>query len=538
MTLVSNDRKLFKVDKKEDIEDMALSAELLAFMKNMQVSVDKISKDIIASKADLKSDINDGRREVKEELFAMNKKINAINDIVEKNKENDDRRMNRMEKRMEEFDRERKNLELQARKRKEISVGSVAKEATTEEAKVTKNVEERQQQQQQQQRSFKAGSEELYSDKARRGRVDTRDTTEELVPEVEVFKSAWARQFSQVNLEEQLIAATEAAARIDNSNVKKQPKVTPPAKLLKMGESLELHSQQDWHWEESDSDWENTIDKREKNKDKKRKAKEKKQAKVAKAVKVAKCTIGVGPIATESIDYFNVITADYNEAKRMAATEFLMGYLKYNHEDMEDLTITDTKISAKGDGILYLVLDHPDKVRNIRRRIADVQNKDVKTREFIPPYFFNRYTALGRHAQALRAANADIKTQIRFEETDIELYTKERGVDGPFQPAGIHEVASKVDLPPIDYNAKWRRNEDRPAWRSVSPQRQKVTLKSLAGRPSSQKEHSPDREPVSKKSKHEMNAESSSSSDTDTDNEPESPAKKQQEDAVPMNTTN
>ena len=358
------------------------------------------------------------------------------------------------------------------------------------------------------------------------------------MPETVGFKSAWARQYSQVNLEQQLTAATEAAARMEEQNLKKQRKLTPQTKPLKMGDSLELHSQQDWNWEEGDSEWEGTIDKREKNMEKKRKDREKKSAKVAKAIKVAKCTIGVGPIASQSIDYFNNITADYNEAKKMAATEFLIGYLKYDHEDMEDLNITDTKISAKGDGILYLVLDHPDKVRNIRRRIADVQNQDIKTREFIPPHFFNRYTALGKHAQELRASNNNIKTQIRFEDTDIELYTKERGSDAPFQPVGINDKASKVDLPPIDFNAKWRRKEDRPAWRSVSPQSQRVVLKSLAGRPSSQRKPScsPVKEPACKKSKHQMNAESSSSDGSDS--EPESPASRQQTEDVPMITTN
>ena len=44
---------------------MAIPAELLAFMQKMQLSVDKISKDITESKADLKKDFNEGRREMK-----------------------------------------------------------------------------------------------------------------------------------------------------------------------------------------------------------------------------------------------------------------------------------------------------------------------------------------------------------------------------------------------------------------------------------------------------------------------------------------
>ena len=101
-------------------------------------------------------------------------------------------------------------------------------------------------------------------------------------------------------------------------------------------------------------------------------------------------------------------------------------------------------------------MDSPGKVRNLRRRIADVQNQDIKTREYIPPHFFNHYSALSKYAQELRASkNNVVKTQIRFEDTDIELYAKEHGTDDPFQPVGINEPGTKVELPPIDYNIKW-----------------------------------------------------------------------------------
>ena len=538
MTLVQHDQYRIVVDKIEQVEDMALSQELLTFMQKMQVSVDKISEDIIASKADLKKDIKESRKEVKEELSAMNKKMNTINEQVRKNKEEDDARFERLERRFDEFDEEKRKIDAQTRKRKDISEGMKADENTIGRVVKTKPGPDARNRS-----KSNTDTVDSYRDKVKNCNNSAKDTTEILVPEPVVFKSAWARQYSQVNLEEQLIAATEAAAKMEEQKEQKetkQRKIHPPTKPLKMGDSLELHSQQDWNWEDGDTDWEGTIDKQEKNREKKRRDREKKTKKVAKAINVAKCTIGIGPIATQSIDYFNDITADYHEAKKMAATEFLMGYLKFDHDDMEDLNISDTKISAKGDGILYLVLDHPDKVKDIRRRISDIQNKDVKTREYIPPHFFNRYTALGRHAQDLRAANIDIKTQIRFEETDIELYTKERGSDGPFQPVGINNASTKVDLPPIDFNAKWRRREDRPALRRVSPQNQKVTLKSLAGRTTTQKNSSgsPSYEPANKRSKHQMNKESSSSGSA-SDSEPDSPARrKTTDDDVTMTTPN
>ena len=58
----------------------------------------------------------------------------------------------------------------------------------------------------------------------------------------------------------------------------------------------------------------------------------------------------------KSFDYFYTIMGDYDEAKKMAAAEFLEGYLMFNSEDMIDLNITDKNISAKHDVILYTVV--------------------------------------------------------------------------------------------------------------------------------------------------------------------------------------
>ena len=87
----------------------------------------------------------------------------------------------------------------------------------------------------------------------------------------------------------------------------------------------------------------------------------------------------------------------------MAAAEFLMEYLKFDHKDMNAMVITDTRKSGKGDNILYVVMDSPRKIKDIRRR---------------------RYTALGRYARQKRQEDPSLKTQIRFNDHDIGLFTK------------------------------------------------------------------------------------------------------------------
>ena len=165
----------------------------------------------------------------------------------------------------------------------------------------------------------------------------------------------------------------------------------------------------------------------------------------------------------------------------MAAAEFLQGYLKFDDADLSDIDITDTKMSAKGDSIMYIVLDCPEKVVNIRKRLADCQNDAVKTREFIPPQFFDRYTALGRYASELRGRKPEVKTQIRFLDNDIGLFTKIRGSMLPFLPVNMMELEEECKLPDIDPKADWKRRTDLPPWRRTSPTNKQVKLKSLAG---------------------------------------------------------
>ena len=369
------------------------------------------------------------------------------------------------------------------------------------------------------------------------GNVERKDPqTEDVTTEKIVFKSTWARQMTQLSLEKQLQAATEAAARVEGKDKTVKSKENTK-KQLKMGDSLDRHEEMDWPWETSDTEWEGTQDKWKKNQEKKERTRKKREDKVRKAATVGKCTIGIGPIKKESFDYFYKVTGDYGEAKKLAAAEFLSAYLKYDDEDMIDLDITDTKISAKNDDILYIVMDSPEKIKNIRRRIADVQNPTIKTREYIPPSFFKRYTALSRFAADLRGKMGNLKTQIRFTDIDIRLFTKIKGTEDPFEEMPMEEVELTEKLPKVEHEIQWRRREDQPSWRRVSPDGRKVQLKSLANdkfQTDGRSEGGADKMsrnisttstdgPMKKKNK-KINAESSSSDSSSSSDEAESPA--------------
>ena len=285
-------------------------------------------------------------------------------------------------------------------------------------------------------------------------------------------KSTWAREMSQISLETQLKLATETAERLEAENsgaetTYKRVGRANKGKKLRMGDSLELHNVDDWPWDESEQDWDGLEDRAARNKIKKQKEHAKKQKKLDKAIKIGKSSIGIGPIKPQSYTYFNNITADFHEAKKMAAVEFLTEYLKYDSNDLSEVDITDTKVSGKNDDILYVVMDSPSKIKDIRRRVADCRNPDIRTRDYVPPIFYDRYMALGRHASNMRENDNTLKTQIRFVNDDIALFTKTKGTDEPFLEADMNDISKRIRLPAIDYAVKWNMKADREPMRRV-----------------------------------------------------------------------
>ena len=131
----------------------------------------------------------------------------------------------------------------------------------------------------------------------------------------------------------------------------------------------------------SESDWDGTEDRAEHNRVKKEEERKRKHDRIVKAAHVGKFTVGVRPVKSQSYTFFNKITADFNEAKKMAAAEFMVEYLKFDLEELSDMDITDTKISPKGDDILYIVYDCPEKALNVRRRMAECKNQAIKSRD-------------------------------------------------------------------------------------------------------------------------------------------------------------
>ena len=460
-SLTSTSEQSHPVHGQHSTNNMTTNGDIVKFMQQLQLQMEtnaeKINTNIKVSNEKLENQIREGRDKVKQEMQNLSNKIKEVTEETDRmkksiidNKVETEHRFKRMEERLEDLTTEGKKISAQKRKREE----------TLKEA-------------QQPKQSYysvlglqPAGSETVKSSS---GAVNT---------DKSIHKITWVEEMSQVPLDSQLQLAKDAADRLDDKGGE-QVRGRPRKKRVQLGDSAEFHDNNDWPWDMCEEDWEGTADRQARNKKKKIRAKKKRLEKIEKAALVAQCMVGLRLVKQESFVYFNKITADFSEAKKMAAAEFLTEYLKFSHEDMSDMDITDTKISAKGDDILYVVLDCPDKACNIRRRIADCRNPAIKTREFIPPQFYKRYNALSKYASDRRKEDTGLKTQICFGKADIALYTKRRGSEDPFIMEDLSEIDKQINLPDIEHNVSWKRREELPKWRKVSPDVRVVQLKSL-----------------------------------------------------------
>ena len=204
----------------------------------------------------------------------------------------------------------------------------------------------------------------------------------------------------------------------------------------------------------------------------------------------------------------------------MAAQEYLRGMLKFNEQEIQEMNITDTQMSSKGDDTMYIAFDDPIHVRDIHIRLAECRDNRLWSRDFVPPQCYKRYMAIAKLAKEMRSEDSSTKTQMRFGSTDIELYTKKRGTESPFKKVPIETIEEKAKLPRFDHSKTWTRKTDRPPRRTVSPNGRTSELPSLRKerRISDSSNDAP-----TKKRKEDDKSSSSSSSD---DNESQSSRKK------------
>ena len=171
---------------------------------------------------------------------------------------------------------------------------------------------------------------------------------------------------------------------------------------------------------------------------------------------------GLGPITIQAEEFYTDETGSPAEGRILAIKDFLENFLDYNQEELETLDIRDTKRSPKDD-IVYFALQDASQVKEIHYRLAQAENKELISRDYIPPQYYERYIAIGKRAANLRAQNRNLKTQIRWGSKDLEIFTKlknqldhnQKPAHTTFNKENLKDFMGPENLPEFDDKKQW-----------------------------------------------------------------------------------
>ena len=247
------------------------------------------------------------------------------------------------------------------------------------------------------------------------------------------------------------------------------------------------------------------IDRKKFSEEKKKIQKKKKKEREEVTAQKASCMVGIGPIDTEMIEKNRNDRIPYDESKVMIVKQILTEELKYDELDIEELDIQETRFIPKGDGIMYIAFGDIEQVREIHKRKAELQNDYITVRNYIPPNYYDRYTHLSKVCKEKRDQDNSLKTQMRFGRKDVEIFVKPKGEGARFKQVAIEDFTDIKEVPKYDHSIKWRRYNDKPPRRVVSPQ---TTRKDKSPEPTTQmktkplvRQHSTGKDEHSKKTK-------------------------------------
>ena len=235
-----------------------------------------------------------------------------------------------------------------------------------------------------------------------------------------------------------------------------KPKIRKPMEIMEwfgfQSETESSDSSDDGEWTE--------VDRRKRSEDKKKLQKKKKKEMEALTAAKAANIIGVGPVDMSILDKHKNESISYKRCKILAVEDFLMKYLDYDREELDELTIAETRLAAT-ENIIYIAFTEQEQVRELHMRKAEMKNDMITIRNYIPPTFYDRFTFLNGVCRDKRMEDKDLKTQLRFRKKDLEIYVKYRGENAPFRQIKLEDFTDMSVVPPFNHNIKWRWYEEK-----------------------------------------------------------------------------
>ena len=146
-------------------------------------------------------------------------------------------------------------------------------------------------------------------------------------------------------------------------------------------------------------------------------------------------------------------------------------YYKYNEEELEKISIVETKLNPKGEGTIYIAVEDKSDIKDLFKRKAECKRNEAVLRNFVPPQIFERFVGLNKICATRRKENQGLKMQVRFGSRDLEVLTKYKGSEEPFKTTSLQDFLGDDDIPGYDDTIKWKWNKDRAPRRRVTSSR-------------------------------------------------------------------
>ena len=459
---------------------MTTLEDLLKLMMEVKQDVAKGNKEL---RNDIKEENMKLKTEVRKEITALAGKVEKIQMNAEKHNDEDRARTDRLNKRMSDIEKEvRRNVDQTANRERirkiqdkrvedfleKMGLEESLKEREREKGNATKPNDERikEKEGQRDDNVMKMRLEESLKE-GERERGNATKPNDERIKEKEGQRddngpTNWTRRCRE-QLEED---ARKGEKEKESSEVKKGMR-----KLKKwFGEESpdnSLSSESDSGGEEEN--WEEKVNRRQRNSERRRRNIENRRNTIKETATKASLTLGIQPVKIKDIEDHLRVTKDPRKARELAVRDYLRDYLQFNEEELEEVEIKDTKISSKGDETVYVVFGSIETIRDIHWRVAEVRNKEIVVRNFIPPQFWSRYMYLNKACTEYRGLYPKIKTQLRFGSRDVEIMMKEKGSKDPYKKVTYSEVTDPSGVPEFDHSVKWTQRQERKLRRKLIP---------------------------------------------------------------------
>ena len=471
--------------------EMTTLEDLLKLMREVNENVAKVkedvAKDVAKGNKELRKDIKEDNMklkiEVSKEITALAGKVEKIQMNAEKHNDEDRARTDRLNKRMSDIEKEvKRNVDQTANRERirkiqdkrvedfleKMGLEESLKEREREKEKATKPNDERIKEKEGQgdENVMKMRLEKSSKEGEREGGNATKPNDERMKEKEghgdDKGPTNWTRRCRE-QLEED---ARKGEKEKESSEVKKGMR-----KLKKWfgDESPDntVSSESDSGGEEEN--WEEKVNRRQRNNERRKRNLENRRNTIKETATKASLTLGIQPVKTKDIEDHLRVTKDPRKARELAVRDYLRDYLQFNEEELEEVEIKDTKISSKGEETVYVVFGSIETIRDIHWRVAEVRNKEIVVRNFIPPQFWSRYMYLNKACSEYRGLYPNIKTQLRFGSRDVEIMMKEKGSKEPYKKVTYSEVTDPSGVPGFDHSVKWTQRQERKPRRKLIP---------------------------------------------------------------------